>query len=637
MSSSAETVPPPASLASLAPLAPISPISPTEVTARDRWIAVVLGALTLVLYAAGACRTIYVGDSGELTTAVYLLGIPHPSAYPLYVLLGKLWTLLLPFGSIAFRMSLFSSACAAATVALLFALARRLELGRPAAALAAGILAVAPSFWGEANIQRVYALGALCLAAALLAAFAWERERTPRRLALAALLCALGATNHTYMFVFTAALAGAALLVEPRLLLRGRELALAALAFAAGLLPYLYLPLRSRSDPALDWGDPETLDRFLGVLLRRGFWERRWYESARDWVAIVGDFLASFPVELTAGGAALVLMGTVAAARRRRWRFALALLVLAALGNVVAMGLHGSRSDLFIWHRYYIPAYLCGALLAGFGAEALAQRLPRRIVWLVLALPLFGLVSHWTEFDRSRYRIAEDYSRRLLAQLPPGAHLVASDDNILFVLLYLRHVERLRPDIDLIAQGVQGPGEEVRAPLRFDPDAELLFFTHHPNWNLPELEIVPEGLVFRIARRGSAKATTATLADAAALPRTLAGEDDPRVPKDYLTRNLIGEFHYMLGLTAEAGDPRSADREFRAAAAAAPDNDVLFYNLGLVYARSGRLPEALAAFSRSQEINPRHLASGSRPRADDRIAEVRAALAARAVATAPPH
>jgi hypothetical protein len=47
-----------------------------------------------VVYALGACRTIYVGDSGELVTAVAVLGIPHPSGYPLYVLLassGRCW------------------------------------------------------------------------------------------------------------------------------------------------------------------------------------------------------------------------------------------------------------------------------------------------------------------------------------------------------------------------------------------------------------------------------------------------------------------------------------------------------------------------------------------------------------------
>ena len=91
-----------------------APDDPTG-SGRDRALAVSLFAALFLIYAAGACRTIYVGDSGELVTAVYLLGIPHPTGYPLYVLLGKLWTLVLPLGSIAWRMSLFSAAAAAAT------------------------------------------------------------------------------------------------------------------------------------------------------------------------------------------------------------------------------------------------------------------------------------------------------------------------------------------------------------------------------------------------------------------------------------------------------------------------------------------------------------------------------------------
>src|SRR5262249_36505116 len=104
-----------------------------------------------VLYALGACPTIYVGDSGELVTAVHLLGIPHPTGYPLYVLLGKLWTFALPFRSVAWRMSLFSAAAAAAACALLYRLARSNGLGPIAALFAALLLAVSPSFWGEAT------------------------------------------------------------------------------------------------------------------------------------------------------------------------------------------------------------------------------------------------------------------------------------------------------------------------------------------------------------------------------------------------------------------------------------------------------------------------------------------------------
>jgi tetratricopeptide (TPR) repeat protein len=65
---------------------------------------------------------------------------------------------------------------------------------------------------------------------------------------------------------------------------------------------------------------------------------------------------------------------------------------------------------------------------------------------------------------------------------------------------------------------------------------------------------------------------------------------------------------------------------------------VLFYNLGLIYERNGLLDEALAAFARSQAINPRHVASSGRVRAADRFAELqvereRIAALERALAT----
>ena len=179
--------------------------------------------------------------------------------------------------------------------------------------------------------------------------------------------------------------------------------------------------------------------------------------------------------------------------------------------------------------------------------------------------------------------------------------------------------------MDLILQGVGGA--ELPA-LRFDPDEEPLFFIHHPNWSLPELAVVPVGLAFQVRRAGGPPPEVS-------LAKTeLAGERDPRVPKDYLTANLIGHFHYMLGVTLEERDWPRAESEFRRAAEAAPDNDVLFYNLGLIYRRNGLLDRAAACFERSHEINPRHLASPGRVRSADRLAEARTELAAQEAAEA---
>ena len=282
--------------------------------------------------------------------------------------------------------------------------------------------------------------------------------------------------------------------------------------------------------------------------------------------------------------------------------------------NFWAVGVHGSRSDIFIWHRYYVPAYMMAALLAGVGTQALVAWLPRGLRVAPLLIPVAMLATGWARFDRSRYAIGDAFSRAVLRTLPPGASLIATDDNVLFVLIYLRHVERERPDVHLVMQGV---GDADLPPLRFDPDREPLLFTHHPNWNVPGLAIDPVGLLFQ-ARRSGAPSLPLRLP-----PTTLPGEHDPRVPKDYLTQNLLGHFHFMRGVTLERRDWPEARAAFERAMRAAPDNDVLFYNLGLVFRRNGLLRDAAAAFARSDAINPRHIASKEEVRARDRLEEVR--------------
>ncbi|HZE89595.1 MAG TPA: tetratricopeptide repeat protein, partial [Verrucomicrobiae bacterium] len=170
-----------------------------------------------------------------------------------------------------------------------------------------------------------------------------------------------------------------------------------------------------------------------------------------------------------------------------------------------------------------------------------------------------------------------------------------------------------RPDVDLILQGV---GSADLPPLKFDPDTDPVFLTHHPNWSLKGLELVPVGLTFRAWREGRPDPPLLLPAE------RLDGEDDALVPREYLTQNLIGQFHYMLGITFEERDWLRARGEFRRATEASPDNDVLFFNLGLIYRRNGLLDESRAAFERCRAINPRHLASASRPTAEAKIAEV---------------
>src|SRR5688572_33448599 len=64
----------------------------------------------LATYVATLYRTVPGGDSGELTLVAATLGVAHPPGYPLFTLLGKLFSLI-PLGTVAWRINLLSAVC----------------------------------------------------------------------------------------------------------------------------------------------------------------------------------------------------------------------------------------------------------------------------------------------------------------------------------------------------------------------------------------------------------------------------------------------------------------------------------------------------------------------------------------------
>ncbi|KAJ7406363.1 hypothetical protein BTVI_65747 [Pitangus sulphuratus] len=79
-----------------------------------------LGAAVAALYAATLPPSLPGGDAGELITAAYELGVAHPPGYPLFTLLAKVATGLLPGGSPASRVNLLCGFLGAAAASLLF-------------------------------------------------------------------------------------------------------------------------------------------------------------------------------------------------------------------------------------------------------------------------------------------------------------------------------------------------------------------------------------------------------------------------------------------------------------------------------------------------------------------------------------
>src|SRR5215213_3410575 len=112
-------------------------------------LALTLGALAL--YMATLLPGIGSGDTAEFQRVAPTLGVAHPTGYPLYTMLGWLWSHLPLGGTPAWRMNLFSAATAALAVGALFLAARALGQARSVAAAVALTLAVSSTFWSQAT------------------------------------------------------------------------------------------------------------------------------------------------------------------------------------------------------------------------------------------------------------------------------------------------------------------------------------------------------------------------------------------------------------------------------------------------------------------------------------------------------
>src|SRR5512140_2954831 len=126
----------------------------------DILLAALLGFTSLVLYVLTTAPSVAVlfDDTLEFQVVVPTLGIAHPSGYPLYTLLGKLFITLLPWRDPAGRLNLFSAFAASIAVAAFYLAARRWARQRAAALVATVAFAVSPVWWSQATLAEVYAL-----------------------------------------------------------------------------------------------------------------------------------------------------------------------------------------------------------------------------------------------------------------------------------------------------------------------------------------------------------------------------------------------------------------------------------------------------------------------------------------------
>ena len=434
-------------------------------------------------------------DGGDLIAAAATGGVPHPTGYPLYLLLARLFQLL-PFGSLAYRTNLMSALLATLAAVLVYEVVWRLDRSaspswRWLAGLASGYaFGLAPLVWSQAVITEVYALQALLVALIIyLYTGEWTLSASGQKRLdrLRGLVLGLAMGNHlTTILLLPAAFvvgtirspfdAGSAAeqgwLGNARLE-RGafyRQL----MFFGIGLCVYLILPLRALGDPPVNWGNAITPQRFWWLVSGQLYQSYYLQLSMPEVWGRVQSASVSLLQQFGWAGLLLSLFGLVSLGKPQQRN--LLILWSAAVYAVFAV-IYGSAD----WYVHLIPTLLCLAIWLGSGIPDLAGQSRPHAASLgagisLLLLLTFAMRSVWVirQVDASGDLEAEAFGREILSAAPQDAIVFAEGDRALFALWYFHFALGERPDLAVLAEDL----------LHFDWYQENLRQTY-PSLNVP--------------------------------------------------------------------------------------------------------------------------------------------------------
>jgi hypothetical protein len=431
--------------------------------ARAAWLAF---GITLPVNVATMNRAIGFIDRGELAAAAATFGIPHATGYPTLMLLAGTLVHLSPLRPVL-TLNLLAATLVAAGAAMLTLLLERLMAAtapdleprlRARYALLAGVfVAFTMTWWQQANGFEVYALHALLMPLVVLLFLRWidaaatedphtTSSATGRAGFAFGLVLGLSFTNH----LSTLLLAPGLLLVSVLRFGAGsawwRHIAAVAPAFLLGLLPYAWLPIRSRMQPRFDWGNPESWGAFLHHVTGADY--RGWMFADPVSMSLQGRYLAwRLPGDFLWVGLVVALVGLILLFGRAR-HHALMVSGIVAAGIVFAVGYRIADLD-----AYLLTAVLGIGLAYGAGLLRLHERFGSRAATLAgLALVIAGVAAHWRECDERPHRWVENSVHDLLGPLPPRAVLFTDTWGIAEAgTYYYQAVERFRPDVVVVS------------------------------------------------------------------------------------------------------------------------------------------------------------------------------------------
>ena len=412
-------------------------------------------------------------DSNELIAASYTLGVPHPPGYPIFILVGKLFSFI-PIGEIAFRYSIMASFFGALTVLFVYlGIIKLFEYYEEdekefifrlvPAIIAAFSLTFAYLFWLYSLVPEVFNFSNFFAALLAYTGICWyEQKKKADKTAvlvsrdkypfLIALFMGLAVVSQQVTFVLIPPFFFAALILDKDIYKPSKRWLKVISGFILGLLPIIYLPIVSFTNPIIDYGNTTTLKKLWYHLSRKiyagptgnAYFPTKLNIDLR--ISELLNYLPTFTDQFTLPIVCLGLLGILSLVfilAKRKFNDPKVFIGIIFLfgGPLLSAYLYLDRRNfpgynvMAAQDRIFLMGMVLFAFFIGMGVRSLLKIVKKSkylslpiIAHLLMVLPFLAFRRNFSTVNKNNFYLGEDFAYNLFVNIEPNAIFFTTGD-----------------------------------------------------------------------------------------------------------------------------------------------------------------------------------------------------------------
>jgi hypothetical protein len=263
------------------------------------------------VYSYTIAPTVPLWDCGEFITCSHILGVPHPPGTPFFVLIGRIFDILLPFGEVAKRINFLSAFSTAASGGFLYliilSVLQRFRENRGKilpggnhfiavfSAIGAGL---AYSIWDTSVEAEVYATSILILTIGIWLLLHWDENRESKGdanyLLLIVYLVFVSSGIHLMPLLLIPGILVFIILIDKRVFNNPKLIVFSVILIIIGISTYYYLMVRAVSNPAINEADPSNFKALWDVISRKQYGPMKMFPRKTQIETNLSTFFALF-------------------------------------------------------------------------------------------------------------------------------------------------------------------------------------------------------------------------------------------------------------------------------------------------------------------------------------------------------